>query len=432
VFFSVFILGGLFCTNAWQPYTFFAEGVQAAGAVLQQRLQVRPELVRKRRYDGEGVTCHDPRRAQEGLTLLQGIFPEGIELRLVDLSGQVVNRWPADLFGIWPHPDHIFPAKNIPADDFHYHTQGMWLYPDGTVVFNFAEKGTVKLDRCGKVIWTVDRMTHHAVTPAPDGSVWIPVKGDVRRIPDKLLFPGISRERLLSSDGWYEDRLLKVGADGHMERELSVLQALFDAGLEQQLFDAAQINAMDPTHVNDIELVTATLAGKIEGVSAGDLLVSIRQMHMLAILSRGTGDIKWHHVGPWTRQHDPDITEAGTIEVFNNRYWNLNRMGIEGSNLVSLDPATRETRVLYPPSGANGFSTDIMGTHQLLANGNRLIAESMAGRVFEVDPNGQVVWEYVAPYDETHASVIEGAIRYGRDYFTVKDWRCATNADSTL
>lgn len=429
LFFMVFLLGGVFCANAWQPYIFFKDGFKAAKALLEQGQQVRPGLLLERQYPGEDVTRHDPGQAREGLTLVQGIFPEGLELRLVDMSGTVLNRWHADLFRIWPEPHHIIPEKNIPVDAFHYHTHGMWLYPDGSIVFNFAEKGSVKLDRCGGLIWKLDRMTHHSVTPAPDGSVWIPAKADVRDIPDEYLFANVSRARLLDSEGWYEDRLLKVGADGTIEKEFSVLGALFEGGLESHLYDVSLINALDPTHVNDIELVTAALAEKIAGVREGDLLISIRQMHMLAILDQDTGRLKWHHAGPWVRQHDPDITEQGNIEVFNNHVGMGDRKPADGSNLVSLDPATGESRVVYPLEGDEGFSSDIMGTHQRLANGNRLIAESRAGRVFEVTPSGQVVWEYIVPYDETHATVIEAAIRYNRDYFTVTDWGCTADAE---
>lgn len=428
LFFFVFLVGGVFCANAWQPYLFFKDGFKAAKALLDQQLQVRPQLLLKRQYPGSGVTRHVPQRADEGLTLVQGIFTEGLELRLIDMSGKILNRWNADLFKIWQNPKHIIPEKNIPVDDFHYHTQGMWLYPDGSIVFNFAEKGTVKLDACGKVMWKLDRMTHHSVTPAPDGSVWIPAKADVRQVPDELLLTNITHEALLHSDGWYEDRILNIGPDGSIEKEFSVLQALFDAGLDNHLYDVSHINPLDPTHVNDIELVTTELAAKIEGVRKGDLLISIRQMHMLAILDQDTGQLKWHFVGPWVRQHDPDITNDGNIEVYNNLAGGY-RKSTSGSNLVSLDPATNEIQILYPTAGVEGFFSDLMGTHQLLANGNRLIAESRAGRVFEITPGGWVAWEYIVPYDETHASLIEAAIRYNRDYFTVTDWSCKSASD---
>ena len=172
-------------------------------------------------------------------------------------------------------------------------------------------------------------------------------------------------------------------------------------------------------------MVTPSLARKIAGVQAGDLLVSIRQMHMLAILDQTTGRIKWHHIGPWLRQHDPDITDQGTIEVFDNGTTEFSLDGTPGSSLISLDPATGRTSTLYPLPGQPGFHTEIMGTHQPLADGNRLITESLAGRVFEIDPKGNIVWEYVKSYDDRYAALIASAIRYDDDYLVAADWSCS-------
>lgn len=424
VAFGIFLIGGVFGTKEWHPYQMFEDGYKAARALVKQQNQTRPDNLKKRQYEGDGITRHDRARAYDGYTLMQGWFAEGIELRLVDMVGNVLNRWPVDFFKIWPNPNHIFPRKNIPAGRFNYHTQGMWLLPDGSVVFNFGpEKGTVKMDKCGAVQWTVDRMTHHSITPNPDGSFWIPAKGDVREVPDALLYRKDLRDALMDSSGRYEDRLLLIGSNGKIEKEFSVLQALIDGGFERELFNAIMISPLDPTHINDIEVVNLSLARKIGDVQSGDLLISIKHMDMLAILDKSTGRIKWHHVGPWMLQHDPDITDQGTIEVFNNGC-KLNFCRTAGSSLLSLDPATRQTSLLYPGPGQENFYTDVMGTHQLLANGNRLIAESNAGRVFEIDAQGDTVWEYIKPYDESHATEIESAIRYDRDYFVVEDWNC--------
>jgi hypothetical protein len=43
------------------------------------------------------------------------------------------------------------------------------------------------------------------------------------------------------------------------------------------------------------------------------------------------------------------------------------------------------------------FSPYISGA-QRLPNGNTLICEGCDGRIFEVTPAGQIVWEYVSPY----------------------------------
>lgn len=144
--FMVFLLGGVFCTKAWQPYSFFRDGFRTSKALLTQLDQTRPELVKKRRYPGEGVVRYVPERVYPGLTLGQGLFPEGSEIRLIDMKGDVAHRWNIDFFRIWPEPKHIIPAKSIPVDRLHYHTHGMLAYPDGSIVFNVAEKGTAKLN----------------------------------------------------------------------------------------------------------------------------------------------------------------------------------------------------------------------------------------------------------------------------------------------
>jgi hypothetical protein len=149
-------------------------------------------------------------------------------------------------------------------------------------------------------------------------------------------------------------------------------------------------------------------------------------MHMLAILGRDSGAIKWYRVGPWIRQHDVDITPEGLIEVLNNGDSRLAVDGVVGSSIMTLDPASGSVRTVYPLPGHSHFYTRIMGAHERLPNGDRLITESMPGRILEVDADGKVVWEYVKAYDKRYAALIESAIRYPPDYFEVKDWRCPT------
>jgi hypothetical protein len=425
--FAIFLTGVVVAKKQLQPYPLLEEGYEAAGAVYLQAIAERHELVEEISYPGDGIVHSDP-GAYDGLTLIQGLFPEGAELRLLDMAGNAVHRWPVRFSEIWPEPSHVPPAA-IPATDFNYHTQGMWLLPDGAVVFNVGALGTVKMDKCGNVLWTVDRLTHHSVTPNEDGSFWIPAWAHPDSVPQDLILQGVDESIPDGDMVRYEDRLLRVSADGVVEQEISVLRSLFDGEFNGDLYDSWTIRSSDPTHVNDIEVVTPELAGKIDGVEAGDLLASIRQMHMLAILDKSDGRIKWHATGTWVRQHDPDITADGIIELFNNGGDHWNSDSFPGSSIVALDATTGDSEVLYPASGSGEFFSRIMGTHQALPNGNRLITESMAGRVFEVDTSGEIVWDYVKPYDETHATVIEGAIRYENHYLSVQDWICTPSGE---
>ena len=105
----------------------------------------------ERRYDGSGVTVYDEQQASPGYTLLAGFFENSTEIRLIRMDGSVVQRWPVSYSTLFPNSDHIFPKSDIPASDWNAAIHGVDISPDGSVVFNFDGKGTVKLDRCGNL-----------------------------------------------------------------------------------------------------------------------------------------------------------------------------------------------------------------------------------------------------------------------------------------
>jgi hypothetical protein len=62
------------------------------------------------------------------------------------------------------------------------------------------------------------------------------------------------------------------------------------------------------------------------------------------------------------------------------------------------------------------------GSNQRLPNGNTLIADSDAGVIFEVTPEGQTVWEYRNPHVDARGrrAAIVRATRYERA--VLDDW----------
>ena len=339
---SGFLTGAFWARDKIWPYELINEFYDLAKFyAFETDFYTRSSLMVPSVYEGSGVTLNIEGETFDGLTLMSGIFPAGISLRLIDMDGEIINQWPVDFWAIWPNPSHIYPDNEIPRFKWGYHVQGMSAQPDGSVVFNVAELGMVKMDRCGDVIWTLDRRTHHAVTPAGDGSFWVPGKRDARVVAEEVALPGMpGNDNEFSS--LYEDLLLHVSADGRVLREISFLEALIDHGAWYMLYATPKT---DPTHVNDIELVTPALARKIPGVEPGDLLVSARNPHALVIVSHRNGAILWDHVGPWVRQHDPDILPAGTISVFNNNDHGENATDhlFGGSMIVEFDPKTEQT-----------------------------------------------------------------------------------------
>ncbi len=423
----------------------FLAGVSAAvlnlppTALIEQAKNTAKELITgpwyrdprwmPRRYEGVGLVEYDPERSWAGLTVLQGMFDEGARARVYDADGTLLQEWPLEFDAVWPEPTHIIPEKNVPKAPGEYHTQGITLEEDGSILVNFAERGSVRLGPCGDVVWSVDQMTHHSITENPDGTYWIPSKRDPATIAQEYMLPGASVEAIMNSDNYYADSALLIDPEGHIIEDVPILEPTIDWLVEHQEFDimyGLDPEELDPIHLNDIEVVTPELSGRIPGAEPGDLLLSMRNLDALAVLNKSSGKIVWMQHGPWLRQHDPDISPDGTITVFDNGFGRrMPGRDFEGARVLRFDPVTGLAETVYPKSDDQRFFSFIMGTHQVLPNGNILITESTSGRVFEITPDGETVWSMVLVAGTRSAALIEEARRYPLDHVDRSVWSCS-------
>lgn len=414
------------------PYRYILAGVNAIRELRENwrtDTGVRPELfLEPARYAGSGVTRHEDARMQAGLTLVAAFIDGGNELRLIRADGTAVRRWPVKFGTLFPRTDHVQPASVVPKSEWHAELHDALVQPDGAVVFNFEAIGLVKLDRCGQVLWTLPRMVHHAISPTADGGFWVASK---RYVTGASPYPHLRTP-------FYDETVMKVAPDGTVQQEISVLEALLRSAPGAFYGNATyDIPNADMIHVNDVEPLDAAHAPAFPRFAEGDLLVSLRGLSLLSVLRPSTGRVVWTQIGSWLRQHDPDFQTNGHITIFsNNTYENGAMPGattavpdpMGATTIVDLDPASGESRVLYGGTPNQPLYSAFRGKHQMLANGNLLIVESNAGRVIEVTPSGDVVWEYVNRFDERDAAVVYQAQRYADSYFTVSDWTCAATA----
>lgn len=109
----------------------------------------------------------------------------------------------------------------------------------------------------------------------------------------------------------------------------------------------------------------------------------------------GHGETRHCLVGP----HDPKMLDNGNIIVYDNGgsggYPPVVRFF---TRLVEVNPATGRAvwEYINRPSPRRFLSVTTGGL-QRLPNGNTLSLDSNEGRVFEVTPEGEIVWEYVNP-----------------------------------
>ena len=408
-----------------------ADSVQQVWAERATLLGLRPDefLIRPARHDGDGVTRFIEDRAAPGLTLVTGFFGDTNELRLIRLDGAIVQRWPVRYSDVFPTPTHVAPDEQIPATDWNTDIQGALALPDGSVVFNFEYTGMVKLDRCGVVEWTLPRMTHHSIELAQDGGFWVPGRRYVEGVSD---FPPLEAP-------YSEDLVLKVSAEGEVLTEMSVPKLLLESSLlplwlANRLFSLSGSDYhRELVHLNDIEELSDELATEFPQFGAGDLLLSLRLMNLILVIDAGSGRVKWHQTGPWIRQHDPDFLPDGTISVFNNNSDDTESGTIfGGSSIVRVDPSSGAVTVRYGAALDQHMYTRYRGKHQTLENGNILVTETQAGRIFEIDDRGDIVWEFMNRFDEDEVASVTQADRYPEDYFTVEDWACGSEAEAQL
>lgn len=335
-------------------------------------------------YEGDGVTVRKE-GMQPGWTFMTGMFGDQMGARLVDEDGQVLHEWPVNYTEIWPGKP--LTPKGEPATDWNVFLHGSLVQPDGSIIINFdAGPSMVKLDRCSEVVWKIERNIHHSVFEAEDGTIWTHLG----------------------------DHIIQVAADGEIVRRVNVQKMMRQNGLEGAYFIQEPQKAN--IHANDVEVLSEEMADAFPLFEAGDVMYSMRNLNLVIVFDPETETVKWYQHGPWLRQHDPDFLPDGRISIYNNR------MEYGESNIMVIDPVTREVEVVYAGTKDEPFYSVIRGKHQTLENGNILIVEAQGGRVFEVTPAGEIVWQYVNRYDQDRTAIISNAIRHPPSFFEVDDW----------
>ena len=125
--------------------------------------------------------------------------------------------------------------------------------------------------------------------------------------------------------------------------------------------------------------------------------LSLRTTSGIIAVHKRSKEIVWELKYPFVaQQHDPSITEDGNLLCFDNG--NIRPASIHHSRIVEYDLKSKELVWSYVDSMPPSFFSPYMGSVERLWNGNTFICESAFGRLFEVTPEGETVWEYVIPY----------------------------------
>jgi hypothetical protein len=356
----------------------------------------------KSRPEGDdGYKLYEPDRVAPGYTLVSGLSEDqdtsAFSVTLYDEEGQPRHVWPVDYTKL--DPDGLKPLNVM--------VHGMEVFPDGSIVVAFDAGNVIaRLDACGAPMWIQRGGFHHSITRDDRGNLWAWRDNVITRLDENT--GEVTKSLSLP------DQILKAGSGQYGVFAVRSFAAGGDGPLTY---------APDPFHANDVEPLLASMADAYPGFKEGDLLISLREINLVAVIDQDTGELRWWRHGPWLKQHDPDFQPDGTITVFDNG------TGTNSSKIRRVRPATNEDELLFAGSADAPFSSWQRGKHQILGNGNVLVTETQHGRVFEAEPDGTLVWEREMVWDSDRNLIVTEARHVPADFFDQGIPACTAGSD---
>jgi len=372
--FTYGIIVGIY--KVW-PYSILHEIKEIAKSLINEKRIAPDRLVVRTPEDApkERIKIYDKDLMQSGFYVFLGWDDELRKFAawLYDDKGNILHTWPIDYYAM--DPDGPINGSDSP--------HAFYVMEDGTIILNF-DKGDIlsRIDSCGKPVWIKKGVFHHSLFKSDDGSFWT-WRGNG------------------TAYGHYNYINNFDPANGSTIKEISLIDDIIKGESTSSIifsvrrdykfaqFEKTPENKVkeDMFHPNDVEILTQELAEKFPMFSAGDILLSFRNINLIAVMEPESYRFKWWSNGPWRLQHDPDFTLYGKISVFNNN------SGRGRSEIIKIDPKNRSlSNDLL--EGNVKFYTDSMGDHQYLPNGNILIVVPLEGRVIVTTKNGNKILEF--------------------------------------
>lgn len=323
-------------------------------------------------------------------------------IKLIDMKGQTIHSWKASFYDIWDKPPHIKPSKR-----YHVGAPRAELLGSGDILVSFNARldtpygyGLAKLDRNSKPVWTYDQNVHHTLyIDQEDGDIYALIHSFIMETPkgfEDLPFPMLN------------DYVVRLDAEGNELERVSILHAFKNSEYYDLLKTEPFRKKWDHLHTNSVMKLEPDIADKFPMFKAGQVIISVRNPGVIAVLDMKTERIVWATAGEWKMQHDARFMPDGTISIFDNR--GLNNKNHRRSQVMRINPETKETVWRHNGDNNEAFYTHYYGTAQPLRNGNTLISVSEQHKILEVTEKGELVWKY--EYPRKHVGPLTNAIRY--------------------
>ncbi|MDC0357559.1 arylsulfotransferase family protein [Oligoflexia bacterium] len=317
-------------------------------------------------------------KASPGFTLYPATGAE--QVLLLNMNGRVVHRWNFDAMR----------AKLLPNGNLLVIHGSKWGIKKQK--WNALKNKIREYDWSGKLVWEYDAgaRIHHDLQRLANGNTIFPVRQELT-LEQKALITKPKRRKL----NIRSDKIVEVSNKG-------VVAWSWDAADHLDLNACGKSKCIQPTdwtHINTtVVLPENRWYDSGDGrFKPGNLMVLLRSWWAAMIIDRTNSKVVWSYSGDYkgglSGGHEAHMIEkglpgAGNILIFDN-----GRLLHQGrSYALELNPTTKELVWVYDTG--KDFYSKSAGALQRLPNGNTLLSEDLSGRVFEVTPQKQIVWEY--------------------------------------
>lgn len=418
---------------------FFAAGLVAGALFIGAQTAQAIEI-----HDGPtGVTKNEADKTFKGYTLFAPTV-KSTTTYLINMDGDIVHTWQSK------YPPGLY-AQLLPNGNLLRAS----ALPDRPVHIGGAGGLLEEIDWNGKVVWSYKlcgpkEVQHHCFSRMPNGNTLI--LAWEAKTPEEFVAKGrkagtwgdnVVVNGIKLTNFWI-DFVREVNPEGktvwewHVWDHLGTGKDQLDPNYRLPKTVGPGYSDFDFTHFNTVAYIAKT----------DQILVNSRNFSEFFIIDHKTGKIVKRWGNPTTHgegvnpswyddgsqimfgEHDAEPLENGHIQIFDN---GSERPQINRSRVIEMDPETDKIVWSYESKYPTSFFSYRQGAAQLLPNGNRLVTSTQTGHLFEVTPNGEVVWEFINPVvfgkaqpimhdsDMTKAhycmgNMIHRAYRYAPDY----------------
>lgn len=331
-------------------------------------------------------------------------------IRLINSEGEVIHKWDVNPISKLEQPKHITrklsPYEVAPRD--------IYLFPSGELLVLYEaynqfhnNYGIAKFDKDSNVLWFHQSRNHHYIDIDPEGNIYT-LSLDIRT---KTL-PYLSTEHLKYPT--LEDTLEILDKNGNLKKRLSIIEILSNSETGRTYLESTKRSPIDGDHIhpNTASYITAEQAIKSKIFEEGQVIISSRETDTIFVIDPIKETLIWLGKGSWIGQHHTIMSPQGEIIMFDNQGAKHKKT----SRILSFNPTNNKYNVLYEGNDQNPFYSPFCSSLQLLPDNHLFITSHHNGRMFEIDENKNIIWEYFIPIRDPNDPNKTASVYAGKRY----------------